>query len=193
LSYEAYRRTLTPVIRAVYRVEVRGAHNVPLEGPLVATGNHDSIVDPFLMAAVVPRPIHFVGKSELWRFAPLAWWLGTVGAIPVVRGGSDLEAIASAVAVLEAGEAVGIFPEGGVKRDGPWLRGAARMALATGAPLLPIRFLETRKAVGRGTVGLPRLVALIGEPISVPRADPTPELARTLTDRLQAAVESLGT
>jgi len=193
LSYEAYRRTLTPLIRAVYRVEVRGAHNIPGGGPLVVTGNHDSIIDPFLMAAVVPRPIHFVGKSELWRLAPLAWWLGTVGAIPVVRGGSDLEAIASAVAVLEAGEAVGIFPEGGVKREGPWLRGAARMALATGAPLLPIRFLDTRKAVGRGTVGLPRLVALIGEPISVARADPTPELARALTDRLQAAVESLGT
>jgi 1-acyl-sn-glycerol-3-phosphate acyltransferase len=193
LSYEAYRRALTPLIRAVYRVEVRGADNVPSDGPLVVTGNHDSIIDPFLMAAVVPRPIHFVGKSELWRFPPLALWLGTIGAIPVVRGGSDLEAIASAVAVLEAGEAVGIFPEGGVKRDGPWLRGAARMALATGASLLPIRLLETRKAVGRGTVGLPRLAALIGEPIPVPRAEPTPELARSLTDRLQAAVEGLGT
>lgn len=193
MSYEAYRRTLTPLIRALYRVEVRGAHNIPAAGPLVVTGNHDSIVDPFLMAAVVPRPIHFVGKSELWRFAPLAWWLGTVGAIPVVRGGSDLDAIAAAVAVLEAGEAVGIFPEGGVKREGPWLRGAARMALATGAPLLPIRFLDTRKAIGRGTVGLPPLAALIGEPIHVPRAEPTPDLARALTDRLQAAVESLGT
>jgi 1-acyl-sn-glycerol-3-phosphate acyltransferase len=193
LSYETYRRALTPLIRGLYRVEVRGAHNIPPTGPLVVTGNHDSVLDPFLMAAVVPRPIHFVGKSELWRFPPLALWLGTIGAIPVVRGGSDLEAIASAVAVLEAGEAVGIFPEGGVKREGPWLRGAARMALATGAPLLPIRFLDTRRAVGRGRVGLPPLAALVGEPIPVVRAVPTPELARSLTDRLQAAVESLGT
>ena len=193
MSYEAYRRALTPLLRGLYRVEVRGAENIPLTGPLVVTGNHDSVLDPFLMAAVVPRPIHFLGKSEFWRYAPLRWWLGTVGAIPVVRGGSDAEAIAAAVAALEAGEAVGIFPEGGVKREGPWLRGAARMALSTGAPLLPIRFLGTRRALAPGTIAFPRLAALIGEPIPVRRAEPTPELARALTDRLQAAVESLGT
>jgi 1-acyl-sn-glycerol-3-phosphate acyltransferase len=193
LSYEAYRRTLTPLIRRLYRIEVRGAENIPPTGPLVVTGNHDSVLDPFVMAAVVPRTIHFLGKSEFWRYAPLAWWLGTVGAIPVVRGGSDAEAIAAAVAALEAGAAVGIFPEGGVKRNGPWLRGAARMALSTGAPLLPIRFLGTRTALGPGTIAFPTLAALIGEPIEVQRAEPTPELARALTDRLQAAVVSLGT
>ena len=193
MSYEAYRRTLTPLLRTLYRIEVRGAEHIPQAGPLVVTGNHDSVLDPFVMAAVVPRTIHFLGKSEFWRYAPLRWWLGTVGAIPIVRGGSDAEAIAAAVAALEAGAAVGIFPEGGVKREGPWLRGAARMALTTGAPLLPIRFLDTRKALGPGTIAFPALAALVGEPIEVQRAQPTPELARALTDRLQAAVESLGT
>jgi 1-acyl-sn-glycerol-3-phosphate acyltransferase len=193
LSYQAYRRTLTPVIRSVYRLEVRGQERVPASGPLVVTGNHDSILDPFVMAAVIPRTVHFLGKSEFWRYRPMRWWLGTVGAIPVVRGGSDATAIESAVAALEAGEAVGLFPEGGVKREGPWLRGAARMALATGAPLLPVRLLDTRKAIGRGSVGFPPLAALIGEPIEVERAEPTGELARALTDRLQAAVEALGT
>jgi len=193
LSYEAYRRAFTPLIRGLYRIEVRGAENIPPAGPLIVTGNHDSVLDPFVMAAAVPRTIHFVGKSEFWRHAPLRWWLRTIGAIPVVRGGSDAEAIAAAVAALEAGGAVGIFPEGGVKREGPWLRGAARMALTTGAPLLPIRFLDTRKAMGRGTIAFPPLAALIGEPIPVQRTEPTPDLARALTDRLQAAVESLGT
>ena len=102
------------------------------------------------------------------------------------RGKSDVGAIASAIAALEAGEVVGIFPEGGVMREGPWLRGAARMALATGAPLLPVRLLETRKALGRRGFGFPRLAVLIGEPIAVARTTPTPELARELTDRLQA-------
>ena len=67
------------------------------------------------------------------------------------------------------------------------------MALATGAPLLPVRLLGTRKAFGRGRIGFPPLAALIGEPIEVERTEPTAELARELTDRLQAAVESLGT
>jgi 1-acyl-sn-glycerol-3-phosphate acyltransferase len=193
LSYEAYRRTLTPVIRAAYRLEIRGQEHVPTSGPLVVTGNHDSVLDPFIMAALIPRPIHFLGKSEFWSLPLLRWWLGTVGAIPVVRGGSDAAAIESAVAVLEAGEVVGIFPEGGVKRPGPWLRGAARMALATGAPLLPVRFFNTRRAIAPGRIGFPPLAALIGEPIEVERTEPTGDVARELTDRLQAAVEALGT
>jgi 1-acyl-sn-glycerol-3-phosphate acyltransferase len=193
VSYETYRRALTPVIRAVYRVEVRGEEHVPSVGPLVVAGNHDSMLDPFLLAAVIPRPVRYLGKSELWRIPGLRWWLGSVEAIPVHRGRSDSVAIGSAVAALEAGEVVGVFPEGGVNREGPWLRGAARMALATGAPLLPVRLLDTRRALGSRTIGFPSLAALIGAPLLVERTTPTAELARELTDRLQAAVEALGT
>jgi 1-acyl-sn-glycerol-3-phosphate acyltransferase len=193
LSYEAYRRTLTPLIRAVYRVEVRGEENVPPSGPLIVAGNHDSMLDPFLLAAVIPLPMRYLGKSELWKVPGLGWWLDSVEAIPVHRGRSDIAAIESAIAALEAGEVVGIFPEGGVKREGLWLRGAARMALATGSPLLPVRLLDTRKAFGRHAIAFPPLAALIGAPIAVERTEPTVELARELTDRLQAAVESLGT
>jgi 1-acyl-sn-glycerol-3-phosphate acyltransferase len=193
LSYEAYRRTLTPLIRGLYRIEARGLEHVPGSGPLVVTGNHDSILDPFVLAATISREVHWVGKAEFWRYAPIRWWLGTIGAIPVVRGGSDAAAIEAAVAALDEGSAIGIFPEGGVKREGPWLRGAARLALSAGAPLLPTRLLGTRRALGRGTVSFPPLAVLIGEPIPVERAEPTPELARALTDRLQAAVQSLGT
>jgi len=193
LSFETYRRSLTPLVRAVYRLEVRGQEHVPPVGPLVIAANHDSILDPFVLAAAISRPTRYLGKAELWR-VPLLWrWLDSIEAIPVERGRSDVGAIESAIAALEAGEVVGIFPEGGVKREGPWLRGAARMALATGAPLLPVRLLETRKALGRRQVGFPRLAVLIGEPIAVERTEPTVELARALTDRLQAAVEALGT
>jgi 1-acyl-sn-glycerol-3-phosphate acyltransferase len=193
LSFETYRRSLTPIVRAVYRLEVRGQEHVPPAGALVVAANHDSILDPFVLAAAIWRPTRYLGKAELWHVPLLRFWLDSVEAIPVERGRSDVGAIESAIAALEAGEVVGIFPEGGVKREGPWLRGAARLALATGAPLLPVRLLETRRALGRGNVGFPRLAALIGEPIAVERTEPTVELARALTDRLQAAVEALGT
>ena len=193
MSFETYRRVVAPVVRVVYRLEVRGQEHVPPVGPLVIAANHDSVIDPFVLAAAISRPTRYLGKAELWRVPLLRLWLDNVEAIPVERGRSDAGAIESAVAALEAGEVVGIFPEGGVAREGPWLRGAARMALATGAPLLPVRLLETRKALGRGQVGFPRLAALIGEPIAVERTSPTAELARELTDRLQAAVEALGT
>ena len=193
MSFETYRRPVAPIVRAVYRLEVRGQEHVPPVGPLVITANHDSILDPFVLASAIWRPTRYLGKAELWR-VPLLWrWLDSIEAIPVERGRNDVGAIESAIAALEAGEVIGIFPEGGVKREGPWLRGAARMALATGAPLLPVRLLDTRKALGRRQVGFPRLAVLIGEPIAVERTEPTVELARALTDRLQAAVEALGT
>ena len=193
MSYETYRRALTPLIERIYRVEVRGQENVPSSGRLVVAANHDSMLDPFILAAAIPRPIRYLGKSELWKIPGLRWWLGTLEAIPVHRGGSDLAAIAAAIEALEADEVVGIFPEGGVGREGPWLRGAARMALATGAPLLPVRLLDTRKALGSQGIAFPPLAALIGEPIAVERTEPTAALARELIDRLQVAVESLGT
>ena len=103
-------------------------------------------------------------------------------------------AIESAVAALEAGEVVGIFPEGGVEREGPWLRGAARMALAAGAPLLPVRLLDTRRALGRGHGRLPaaRRADRRADRRRAGGADGR-RVARELTDRLQAAVEALGT
>lgn len=193
MSYEAYRKSLAPVVRVAYRLEVRGLEHVPADGPLVVVGNHDSILDPFILGVAVPRSIRFLGKSELWNVPLLPRCLASVEAIPVERGGSDVAAIAAAIAALEAGEVVGLFPEGGVMREGSWLRGAARMALATGTPVLPVRLLETRRALGRRSFGFPRLAALIGKPIPVARTVPTPELARELTDRLQATVAALGT
>ena len=193
MSYEAYRRSLTPVVSALYRLEIRGHERVPADGPLVVVGNHESILDPFIVSAAISRPIRYLAKSELWSVPLLPRWLASVEAIRVERGMSDVAAVASAIAALEEGEVVGLFPEGGVMREGPWLRGAARMALATGTPILPVRLLETRKALGSRSFGFPRLAALIGEPMVVPRTTPTPELARELTDRLQEVVEGLGT
>ena len=193
MSFELYRRSLAPVVRRVYRLEVRGQEHVPPTGRLVVAANHDSMLDPFVLAASIPRPLRFLGKAELWRVPLLHHWLDHVEAIPVKRGRSDADAIESAVTALEQGELVAIFPEGGVGRPGPWLRGAARMALATGAPLLPVRLLGTREALGPGGVRFPQLAVLIGEPITVERTQPTAELARALTDRLQSAVEALGT
>jgi 1-acyl-sn-glycerol-3-phosphate acyltransferase len=193
MSYAAYKRVLGPVVEALYRPEVRGAEHVPLSGPLVVAANHESILDPFLLGMAVPRPIRWLAKAELWQIPLVGDLLEAGGVIPLRRGGSDVAAIGAAVDALEAGEAVGIFPRGRVRSEGPWLRGGARMALVTGAPLLPVRLVDTAKALAPGTVGFPRLAALIGEPLRVERGKPTIARARELTHALQAAVETLGT
>ena len=83
-----------------------------------------------------------------------------------------------------------IFPEGTVS-GGVWTRGAARLALATGAPLVPVRIVGTGQALSRGRIGLPRIRIVVGEPIPVELARPTVAAARVLTRILQDRVEAL--
>lgn len=164
---------------------------MPEHGPVVVAANHLSVLDPFVLAVAVERPLRYLGKAELWRYRPLVPLFDALGAIPVTRDAGDEAAIATALEVLEQGEAVGIFPQGSVSRD-TWRRGAARLALAGGAPLLPVRILGTDAALSRGRVSFPLVTVLIGEPIQVDRREPTTDLATALTDRLRAAVEALG-
>ena len=175
LSYEAYRRALTPVVRArLPRRGARAGERAAARAGSSSPANHDSMLDPFVLAAAIPRPMRYLAKAELWRVPGLRWWLGTVEAIPVHRGRSDIVAIErrdrrrSRRARSSASSR-----RAACGREGPWLRGAARMALATGAPLLPVRLLGTRKALGRGRIAFPPLAALIGEPIAVERTEPT--------------------
>jgi 1-acyl-sn-glycerol-3-phosphate acyltransferase len=92
---------------------------------------------------------------------------------------------------LEAGQAVAIFPQGAVRGNRPWHRGAARMALVTGAPLVPVRLVGTARALSLGRIGFPRLRVIVGDPIEVARAPEEPVAATALTERLRVVVESL--
>lgn len=191
MIYQGVRRLLAPVCRAVYRVEVRGVEHVPGAGPLVVAANHPSVLDPFVLSTAIERPLHYLAKAELWRIPFCAPLLDALGGIPVNREMGDRAALAAALAALERGGAVGIFPQGGVRRD-LWHRGAARLALSGGAPLLPVRILATDEALRPGRVGFPRVGILIGEPIAVERRQPTIARAAELTRRLRSAVEALG-
>ncbi len=179
-------------MRLAYRLEVRGESHVPPAGPLVVAANHCSVLDPFVLGAAIPRRLRFLTKEELWSSPLLGCVLDRLGGIPVGRGRGDLGAMRLAEDALEAGEAVALFPEGGVRRAGPWLRGAARLCLVTGSPLLPVRLLGTGDALGPGHIGFPRVAVLVGTPIEVAQARPTIAAARELTGRLEAAVVALG-
>jgi 1-acyl-sn-glycerol-3-phosphate acyltransferase len=117
--------------------------------------------------------------------------LDGLGAIPIERGRVDYLAAAQVLQALAAGQAVVIFPQGAVRGDRVWQRGAAHAALVMGAPLVPVRFVGTARALSRGKIGFPRLRVIIGEPIEVARAPEDPAAATELTERLRLAVESL--
>ena len=159
-------------------------------GPCVVAANHESMLDPLLLALAADQPLHYLAKEELWRTRAGAWLADAYGAIPVARGRGDRGALERAGAVLDAGETVGIFPEGTV-RGGTWNRGAARLALAHGVPLVPVRIVGSGRALSRRRLGLPRIRVVVGEPIPVAQAAPTVAAARTLTDELRDRIRTL--
>lgn len=190
-AYATVRRLCAPALRVLYRLEARGAGQIPATGPLIVVANHESLLDPFVLACAVPRELRFLAKAELWRHRPVAWAMNRLGGIPVERGRGDRSALHEAGLALAEGAAVAVFPQGAVRAPGPWYRGAARLALATGTPVVPVRLEGTAKALSRGHIGLPRIVVSIGAPVAVEPGPLTVAAARSLTEQLQAAVEAL--
>ncbi|HEU0024604.1 MAG TPA: lysophospholipid acyltransferase family protein, partial [Thermoleophilaceae bacterium] len=134
IVYWAIRLWLKPLILAYFRLSRRGQAHVP-EGAVILASNHRSFLDPFAMGTGIPRPIYFMAKSELFGIRPVAWLLNSLGAFPVERGQSDDESTKTALALLERGEVVVIFPEGTrITRGslGRPRRGVGRLALQSG-------------------------------------------------------------
>ncbi len=181
------RMRLREGLTRAFRVRVSGAGQVP-DGGCILVANHDSVIDPWFLSLATRRRIRFMAKAELWRFPLIRWGMEAYGTFPVERGNGDTGAMARAGELLEEGELLGMFPRGTSKPNGNqvWHRGAARLALAHGAPLVPVRLLNTRQVVPRRPVEV-----RVGEPIAVERGRPTVAAARELTARLRAAVEGM--
>ena len=138
---------LRPLLRVLTRRRWLGQDNLPRGGGFVAAPNHVSYYDPFVVALFLydsGRPPFFLGKEAVFRIPVLGKLVGWSGQIPVYRGtGRAADAYRAAVAAVDAGKAVVVFPEGTLSRDPDgWpmvgKTGAARIALQTGKPLIPI-------------------------------------------------------
>jgi 1-acyl-sn-glycerol-3-phosphate acyltransferase len=184
-------------VRSYASLEVIGAEHVPPTGPLILAPNHRSMLDiPALMAAA-PRKVTFMAKSEIYANAALAMLWRKLGGFPVRRKIADLRALDTALALLDRGEAVAVYPEGTRNREGrepllPFLQGAAWLALHTGAPIVPcgIRGTGLREPLWKRRhvrVAFGDRVDVTAEPdLAVRRQKQT-----VITDRLAAAVASL--
>jgi 1-acyl-sn-glycerol-3-phosphate acyltransferase len=176
------------LLRRVYRIDVRGAERVPSDGPCILIANHESITDPWFLCLATPRRVRFMAKAELWRYPMIRWAMNSYGTFPVERGSGDTGAMDQAGALLEQGQVLGMFPRGTSKPAGrhTWQRGAARLALAHGVPIVPVRLENTRQVLPRRPMRV-----VVGEPIAVERSRPTIAAARALTLTAQRAVDAL--
>jgi 1-acyl-sn-glycerol-3-phosphate acyltransferase len=193
----AATRVMGPLLSSAYRLRVVGAERVPAAGPAVLASNHASLLDVPALVVAVPRPVWFMAKVELFRGPLSSRFFHELGGFPVRRGGHDPAAVRTGLAVLERGRLLAMYPEGtrGRVLQG-FLPGAAWMALATGAPLIPVGVAGTAEALPRGSF-VPRrsrITVTIGDPLE-PGREERPrarlERAREVTDDLRAEVEKL--
>jgi 1-acyl-sn-glycerol-3-phosphate acyltransferase len=148
MGYWVLKAVLTPLLRVLYRVRVEGRGHVPGRGPVILAANHRSFMDSLFLPLVIRRRVTFVAKAEYFDSWKTKWFFSAVGQIPIRReGGSASErALASATEVLQRGGTFGIYPEGTRTRDGFLHRGhtgVARLALRTGAPIVPVGLVGT--------------------------------------------------
>ena len=187
------RALLGFAIQVYFSLERTGRKNIPKKGAVILAANHRSFLDPFLIACCIRRPVYFVAKMELFEKRWQGWLLNRLGAFPIRRGESDEESMATARGVLERGGALVIFPEGTRHRKGPLARpkrGVGRLALETGAPVVPVAILGSERA-RRGWKIRPVWVRVrCGRPLTFPRVEnPSPRLAEEVTARLWPCVE----
>jgi 1-acyl-sn-glycerol-3-phosphate acyltransferase len=131
-------------------VSTRGdrGRSPPVTGPMVIAPNHDSVLDGIILGAAISRELRFSERRN-WQSRLLGWVLNGLGAVGIKRGGGDHLALARMRQAIKAGQAVAIFPQGAICGDRVWHRGAARLALVTGAPLVPVRLVGTARALSR--------------------------------------------
>jgi len=201
-AYEVVRVLTAPARRALVRLDVENAENLPTDGPAIVVANHLSFLDSVLLMFALPRRVSLLGKAEYTDHRVTRWLFCGAGMIPVRRQnpGDVVHAIAQVADVLDQGQVIGLFPEGTRSRDGRLHKGrsgAAHLALTTGAPLVPAGIIGTdhilpvdahlvrpfRHATIR--LGEPIWVGKPGDPSSTSRA------RREVTDRVMGEIRRL--
>jgi glycerol-3-phosphate dehydrogenase (NAD(P)+) len=190
--YCLVRAVLLPFFLLYFRLDRLGREHIPTSGPVLLAANHRSFLDPFVIGALTKRPVYYIAKRELFERRWQAWLLNSLGAFPVDRGAGDEHAMDTARAILQRGDCVVIFPEGTRVRPGPLgrpHRGVGRLALQTGARVVPIAVMGTED-VRRGWRIRPRKVTLrCGRALGFPMAArPSPSIALGVSERIWACV-----
>jgi 1-acyl-sn-glycerol-3-phosphate acyltransferase len=191
--YEIVR--IVTVLHALITFRARGigSENVP-SGPVIFAPNHASFMDHFFTGAFVRRRIQFMAKSQLFSSPVPTYIFNHGGVFPVRRGAHDDEAFISAAKILERGGAIGMYCEGGRSRDGQVgaeaRPGIGRLALESGAPVVPVAILGSHQVRNWRRLHFPRVTVSYGPPlrftaIESPTREEQQEAADIILERIR--------
>jgi 1-acyl-sn-glycerol-3-phosphate acyltransferase len=195
--YEMVRIAMVLYTLSVFRARGIGSERVP-GGPLILAPNHASFLDHFFAGAFIRRRIQFMAKSQLFKGAVSSWIFSHGGVFPVRRGYQDEEAFESAFKILERGGTIGMYCEGGRSRNGQIAEqakpGIGRLALESGAPVVPVAILGSYQVRNWKRFHFPRVSVSYGEPIRFSViANPTRDEQQRAADLILERIRDLHT
>jgi 1-acyl-sn-glycerol-3-phosphate acyltransferase len=192
--YTLVRVILTPYLLVVHRARGFATQNVPEAGPAIIAPNHFSFLDHFFIAVYLRRKVQFMAKSQLFK-APMQFIYRHGGVFPVRRGYRDGEAFTTAHTILDRGDIVLMYPEGGRSRSGELgepKAGLGRLALQSGVPVVPAAIVGTQKARNWKRFNFPKVTVLYGEPVRFDRIEnPTREQQQAAAELVFQRVKAL--
>jgi 1-acyl-sn-glycerol-3-phosphate acyltransferase len=203
LPYGTLRAFLTPFLMILFRPKVKGLRNVPATGPLIIASNHLSFSDSIFMPLVVPRKVTFLAKSEYFTSPGPKGLLKkltfiALGQVPVDRSGGRRSeaAIITGLQVLSEGKCLGIYPEGTRSPDGRLYKGRtgiARLAIESGAPIIPVAMFNTEKIQPTGKVipNIQRVGMTFGDPMYFDGDSTDLAYLREVTDQIMNRIQEL--
>jgi 1-acyl-sn-glycerol-3-phosphate acyltransferase len=166
-DYELVRTILAPYLLGFFRTRAYDLGNVPADGPCILAPNHFSFLDHFFLAIYLRRKVHFMAKSQL--FKPPMWPIFNYGGVfPVRRGHGDDEAFKTARAILDRGDIVVMYLEGGRSRTadlGTPRPGVGKLALETGVPVVPVAIVGSEKTRNWKRGQFPKISVRFGTPV----------------------------
>jgi 1-acyl-sn-glycerol-3-phosphate acyltransferase len=193
--YEAVRSVTTIYSWLFFRARGIHAEKVPPEGQAILAPNHFSFMDHFFIGVSIRRKVRFMAKSQLFK-PPMQWIYTHGGVFPVRRGVQDEDAFATAHSVLSRGGVIAMYCEGGRSRTGKLSeqpkRGIGRLALESGAPVVPVAIFGSSHVRNWKKLQFPKVTILYGDPIRWEQVDqPTREQQQEVANQIFTEIKAL--